>query len=447
MEMIAETACRQHNWHKKFKKYVCKVIGTVFVGLVLTQPVGAAPIALSLEDSLALALQNNADVKIAESFRDKAYWAIKQARANKNISISLTHTDTYYSVPVDISGYYSNNYFANALSLSLPLYSGGKLETQIEQALRDAKVAELNLTAAKQQLRQNVTTSYFNVLQYKKEMEVNQETVDNYTAHLKHVRDQYQIGAVAKLDVLSSQVELANAQDNLIKAQSDYAVAVASLNNMIGLPIDSEIELKDELSYVPFTATFEECIRQALDNRPEIAVYQTKITSAQADVKIAKSGYDPTVQLTLTQGWYDGDLPGLNNSNWTAGLTASMNIFDSGLNKSKVKQAEYSLTAAQEQARQQRENILLEVRQYYVSMREAEKRIDLKKVAVEQATERLNITEAQYKSGVGTNLDVFDAVLALNQAKLNNIKALYDYNTSKAQVEKAIGTAIVEKGR
>jgi len=273
-------------------------------------------------------------------------------------------------------------------------------------------------------------------------LQISQETVDNYAGHMKNVQAQYDAGMVAKSDVLASEVSLANAQNSLIKAQNNYQLAVSSLNNAIGLPLDSELKLKEDLKYEPYSLTLDDCARYAMANRPEIAEYQAKIAIARDDVKIAKSGYRPTVEFTAAQDWYDNKLPGSKNSNWLVALTLSWKIFDSGLNNAKVKQAQSSVDTALEQARQKRDAILLEVRQYYLSMQEAEKRIDTSKAAVKQAEENLRIAEVRYNAGAGTNLDVLDAVLSLNQAKTNYIQALYDYNTSKAQLDKAMGVPV-----
>lgn len=413
--------------------------------MLITQPAMAAVVELSLADSVALALQSNADIKIAQSAQEKARWALKQTQSGKGLTIDFAHTDTHYSSPAVVGSESSENIFNNQLALTIPLYSGGKLENQTEQAKLELKVADLAVQAARQQLKQTVTTYYFNVLQYRNEVKVNQETVDNYAAHLQQVQAQYRIGTVAKADVLSSQVELANAQDNLIIAQNNLQLAMAKLNNAVGLPLDSQLVLKQDFQYERYSATMEECMAYALKHRTELDEYQAKVASAQADVKIAQSGYRPTVDFSLSQSWADKDFPGLNNSDWQATLKASVNLFDSGLNKAKVKQAEQAIDTAKEQARQQRDTVLLEVREAYLSLREAEKRISTKKVAVEQAEESLMIAEARYRLGVGTNLAVKDAVVALNQAKLNNNKALYDYNTSRAQLEKAMGIPVAEK--
>ena len=421
------------------------IVGGILLILTLAQPSMAADITLTMEESIALAFKSNADIKIAETNRENANWALKQAQSNKGVTVDFSHTDTHYSSPVVIDDQTANNSFSNKLSLTIPVYSGGKLESQIEQAELAINVAEQELNAAKQLLRQNVITYYYNVLEYRNEVKVYQETVDNYEAHLKLVQSQYRTGTVAKAEVLSSQVELANAQDTLSQAKKNYDVAVAKLNNVIGLPLASQLILTQEFTYEKYPSSLEACEQYAVINRPELAKYQAKIKSAEADIKIAQSGYRPSVDFSLLQSWSDKDFPGANNGDWQASVTASMNLFDSGLNKSKVKQSEYSLDNVKEQARQQRDTVLLEVREAYLAMSEAEKRLDTKKVAIEQAEESLMIAEARYRLGAGTNLAVFDAVVALNTAKLNSNKALYDYNTSKVQLEKAMGIAVTEK--
>ncbi|MBP2645618.1 MAG: tolC 2 [Firmicutes bacterium] len=166
------------------------------------------------------------------------------------------------------------------------------------------------------------------------------------------------------------------------------------------------------------------------------------IRTRWAAVNVAKSGYRPSVSLFATEGWNDDQFAGFDNNTWSVGLTATWSIFDAGLTDSKVKQAKYGVNTAEVQAGQERDTILLEVRQYYLSLREAEKRIETTQVAVNQAQENLKIAEVRYTAGVGTNLDVLDAVLALNQSKTNYIQALYDYNTSKTSLEKAMGVAV-----
>lgn len=420
------------------------LLSPLMVVMVLSQAALAAPVELSLEDSLALALKNNHDISYAKAAREKSYWALKETEKNKGVSLNYTHSDERYNTPPASSSstYTYTTDFDNKLALSVPLYSGGKLENQIEQANLSLKVADLDIAAAKQQLRQQVIADYFTVLEYRNAVQVNQETVKNYADHLKLVKEKFEVGLVAKTDILSSQVNLAKAQDTLIQAQNNYNNAVATLNNAIGLPHNTEITLKDDFKYEQYPLTLEECLQHALVHRPEIDQYRAKVASAEFDIKIAKSGYAPTVDLTAEQDWNDAHFAGTKNSNWLIKLTTSLNLFDAGLTNTKVQQARHNAAMVADQEAQERDTILLAVRQYYLSMFEAAKRIETNKVSVNQAEENLTIEKARYDVGIDTNLDILDAVLSLDSAKKDYIQALYDYHTNKAQLEKAIGLAV-----
>lgn len=416
----------------------------VIIVMVISHSVSAGSVQLSLDDSIALALKNNYDISYAKSAREKSYWAVEEAKKNKNISIDYTHTaERYNTPPTSYSHVYTwTTDFDNQIALTLPLYTGGKLESLVDQAQIDLKVADLDIAVAKQQLKLDVVTDYFSVLEYRNEVQVDQETVNNYVDHLNLVKAKFDLGLVAKTDVLSSQVDLANAQDTLIKAQNNYNNAVATLNNAIRLPHSTELTLKDSFTYKKYPLTLEECIQYARNKRPEIAQYQAKVTSAQYDLKIANSGYLPTVDLTAEEDWNDTHLLGIKNNNWLLKLTASLNVFDSGRTNAKVQQAQHNVGMVMNKADKESDSILLDVRQYFLSMQEAEKRIDTNKVSVDQADENLTIQKVRYDVGVGTNLDLTDAVVALNSAKKDYIQALYDFNTNKAKLEKAMGLPV-----
>lgn len=430
---------------------------TISMLLFLHPTVMAAPVELSLEDSITLALQNNHDIKYAQASREKYFWAVKQTEAGKGVSLDYTHTDkrytTYSSYRVADNGsgmvyltpdsnYVGINDYDNLLALNYSLYTGGSLEGQIDQAKLALKVADLDVEVAKQQLKFDVVNDYFTVLEYRNELQVEQETVHNYEEHLNLVNDKYSAGLVDKTQVLSSEVNLAKSQDSLIKAQNNYNNAVAALNNAMGMPHDTELVLKDNFTYGQSSLTLEQCLQYAREHRPEIAQYEAKVSSAQDDVKIAKSGHLPTVDLTAEQDWNDEHLPGLKNSNWLLKLTTSFNVFDSGITDSKIKQAQHSVQMAINTRDKERDSILLDVRNYYLSMCEAEKRIDTNKVSVKQAEESLNIQKVRYDVGIGTNIDLLDAVLDLDSAKKDYVQALYDYNTNKAGLERAMGRSV-----
>ena len=139
-----------------------------------------------------------------------------------------------------------------------------------------------------------------------------------------------------------------------------------------------------------------------------------------------------------------GDRAFKNNmeDNWAAGLSANWNIFDNGVTSAQVHQADARLIQAQEQAAATSESIQLEVRQAYLTMLAAEKNIATTQVAVTQAEEDYKIAQVRYSAGVDTNLAVMDAEEKLTEARMNYYTALYDYNTSKASLDKAMGIPV-----
>ena len=116
-----------------------------------------------------------------------------------------------------------------------------------------------------------------------------------------------------------------------------------------------------------------------------------------------------------------------------------MNVFDSGVTKSNVARAKANLMAAKETYRQDTDNVELDVRNCYNTLREAEKRISTTQVAVAKAEEDYHIAQVRYEAGVGTNTDVLDAQVALNRARNNFNSSLYDYNLAKTALDTAMG--------
>ena len=438
---------RQQIWRKCL---LAVLIGGIL--LVNSSYVLAASIELSLTDSIALALKNNPIIKTTEDDKVISNWAIAEAKAKFGPSLTYSHKDTRTGLPqyslgkylsgtslanIEFGGEYTS--FGNSISVSVPLYTGGNLEGQLDQAKKKFQVAELEVKKNKQQLKLDTTTAYFDVLEALNQLQVNQESLTNLKAHLNSVQAQYEEGVVNKSDVLRSEVEVINARQDVMGAQNKYNLAMVSLKNVMSLPLTSEIKLKDNLIYQKYTFTVDDCVTYALNHRPDIIQVQAKIDIAKSGVKVAKSNNLPQVSFKGTNNWADDNFPGAKQDYWMVSLTASINLFDSGLTKAKVKGAESSLDKERDGADQIRETAVLEVSQAYLNLKVAEERIGTSKVAVDKAQEAFRINEVCYKEGVGRNLDVIDAQLALVKAKTNYNQALYDYNSSKAKLDKAMG--------
>lgn len=402
-------------------------------------------VALNLDDAMQRAFQTNPTVSIAQYELDSARASYNAARQSRGISISASHTTQrggYDDLHQDTTGLWTKgigNNHANSLSASLPIFTGGKLSGTIKQAKANYQYNQVGVQRTYNEMRSTVTNGYFTMLQADNLQKLNAESVTRLEDHLKNVQAQYDVGVVAKVDVLRSQVELANAKQTLIQAENSYQVAEANMNKIVGLPMDTTLQLDNLLVYNAYDKNMDDCLAYAAEHRPELMQAKYNVDAAKGALMVARSGHMPQVAATATQQWSDSNWPGDENGKWGVGVNVSLNVFDTGVTLSKIHGAEADLKKAEETYRDTVNAVNLDVRSNYLGLREAEKRISTTKLAVEQADEDYRIAQLRYMSGVGTNTDVLDAQVALTQAKTNYTQALYDYNTSKTALETSIG--------
>ncbi len=405
----------------------------------------AATVDLNLEKAVSLALKNNSKVKISTAELAAAKAGKEQAYGARWGSITASHSSARndsYILPS--SAERVNNNFSNKVSISVPIYSGGALEANIKSAEENYKYYQYGMDSSYQVTKYNATKGYYDVLQASNSVTLSKETVARLADHLKNTEAQFNVGVVAKADVLRSQVELADAKQTLTKAENAYDVAVASLDNIVGLPHSTVLNMSEGLEYKETNYTLENCLTYAMANRPEIHQAEASVEMAKASKTAANAGNLPQVGVEASEAWNKDKFPGSDRSNWAVGVSVSMNVWDYGVTAAKVAAAKANVVKAEEGYRQTVDTVQLDVRNNYLSMREAEKRISTSSVAVAQAEEDYRIAVIRYQAGVGTNTDVIDASVALTQAKNNYILALYDYNTYYALLEQSMGVPVGE---
>ena len=394
------------------------------------------PIELSVEDCVIMALDKNAAVKIAQTGITKARGQLYEARGALLPAIDASHTASWTR---EYDQYGNKRNFNNQVALNWKIYTGGQAEGNISQSKLLVENAGEDYRVARQSTKLNAQEAYYGFLQAINLNELNQESVERLEAHLENVMAKYRVGMVAKTDVLRSEVELANSTQELIKARNNEEVSMSTLNNVINIPIDTQVTPKEELGYQVFEQDMQSAIIYALENRPEVLRDQTSVAIAKKGISIARANQHPNIILSGAQNWLNSSYPGDDDKGWSAGVTLTFNVFDSGVTQAKVMQKKAELQAAEETSRQTVDNVILEVKTAYLNMLEAEKRIYTSSVAVEQAEEDYRIAGLQYNAGVSTILDILDSQVALTQAKTNHVNALYDFNISKARLHRAMG--------
>lgn len=432
----------------------------------------ADSVTMSLDKAIDLALENNQSITQYRADRESARWGLSATRRNKGPRLRWDFQSNYiggknYKYQ---QNYYANYHFyyndpewqavrganlteyppyhmesSNTLTLSMPLYTGGRIENQIESAEYGLYSADMNVEYAKQYVKYQAAEAYLKVLQCNEDIKVQQEAVNVLQSHLDNVQIQYEVGTVARADVLETQVQLAGYKQQLNSAWGNYETSVANLNNIIGLPVDTVMVINETLDSTPYHLNEEECIAYALEHRPDGIAAEYRVKQATANVNATKSGYRP--QLTaMMQGVAVGEKPFQSNHGdreyWQIGVNMQWDVFDNGITAAQVNQAKANEVRAESQRIQQLDQIKLEVHNAYLELVTATKNIDIVAESVKQAETFYAISQVRYIEGVDTNLNVMEAQNKLAQARSRYYNVLYSYNVSKAKLERVIGVPV-----
>jgi outer membrane protein len=408
---------------------------------------------LTLEESIKIAMERSLTLHSASMGIVGSEFRRKEAITNFLPLWTGQYGWTLYNTPVSIGAVQaaipgvitptSRDIYNFNTTLNQPLFTGGLNLATYRSAKMGVDLSKESLEQAKLDLVLQVRVGYFTILRAEKFLAVAEQQVKNFEAQLEVTKAFFDVGIVPKNDVLLAEVNLANAKQQLVTAANSLATAKASFNILLRREINTSYEVVDILRYKAFSLSFEQSLEEALRLRPEIKSAQLNIDQAKENVKIARSGFFPTISLVGNYSRFSDEFDvsgGANFSDrWTVQALATFTLWNWGNTAFKVGENKVKVTQAEDSKTQIMESITLGVKDDYLNMQVAEKNIKVAETAIEQAEENLRMTEERYKYQVATQTDVITAVTLLTQAKTNYYGALSDFNVAKAQVERDMG--------
>ncbi len=416
------------------------------------------PEALTLSSAVDMALKNHPLIRITLSGREIADALFREARAGWFPLLQFSETFTRGNNPVFVFGslleqsrFGPQNFqisalnnpeplsnFRTAIGLRQALFDQLQTYTRVTQARLGQKQADLQKAMVEQQVRFEVIRAYYGVLVASARKDVAEEAVKMAESDMKRIRDRFQKGLVVESDLLAAEVQLAEFRQQLIDAQGDMAIAYASLNTALGLPVDTPQKVTGELADKRFEAgKQEELIRLALLHRPDFIRSGYNVQLNKEGVAGAKREYLPRLDLFGNYGMSGKDLSS-GSSDYTIGASLTFNIFDPGRTAriSKARAAQSMATAEQENLAN---HIRLEVVRAYQQYISARERLVVARQVIDQATETHRIVQNRYREGLITITEVLRAETALVRARLNLVAARYDHYVSYAHVLLSVG--------
>ncbi|MGD8975433.1 MAG: TolC family protein [Desulfobacterales bacterium] len=335
-------------------------------------------------------------------------------------------------------------------SFSQPLFTGFALLNQYKIASMGLDVAEFRELITRQDVILDAKNAYFSILKAAKLVDVAEDNVKQITAQKEVAENMYQVGMSPLNDLLQSQVQLANAKQQLITAINNLDVAKSQFNTLLRRPVNTPVAIADILDYTPFEQDINYCLAYAEDNREEIDVADLEVQIAEKDYNLTKRDYYPTVNLTgtHTQRGTDWEVNGgtgiADKEFWDIRATATWDFWQWGRTTYGVREKLNRIAQAKYRKEQILDNIELQVKEAYLRTKESEKNITTVEKAIEQARENLRITEERFKEQVSTATDVLVAQTLLVETMTNYYNALYDYKIAKAVLYRAIGQEVLE---
>ncbi|HLV79338.1 MAG TPA: TolC family protein [Chthonomonadaceae bacterium] len=464
---------------------------------------------LSLEDAVAIALATNRSLALAGEQVLLAQGRTAEARAAFNPTVGGTFTFLRYnkgqSVTFGTQHIVVLQQYQEQLGIqaTLPVDIAGLLHTATRQAQFQEVAARLDVNRARNQIVSDVKTAFYNVLRAQALVTVATETLNDDLARLSDAQKRYTAGIAARFDVIRAQTDVASAQQQLIQARSNVSLALASLNNTIGIDVNSPTAVTDQgavetppgvappnappatpqgitpqtpeggappqtppansagavppatppgstpappaaiqtsFDTLDLGPTYNAALQEALRLRPEIMESEASIAAAQQGITLARRSELPGLGLSYGLTYVPNTTTfSANNLTGLFTATLSVPIFDGSLARARVEQARANVATAETDRRQTVDLVNLQVRQAYLNLLQSRDRVAVANQALAEAQESYRLARVRYNAGVTTLLEVSDAQAALSTAESNQVNALYDYNNNRALLDQAIG--------
>lgn len=343
----------------------------------------------------------------------------------------------------------SNAFFAD-LGASQVFYAGGAIAAAGEEARAGRTAFEASYETARQELALAIHRTYYATLFAGELVTVRRASLDQLTSHLKITRERFEQGAASEYEVLRAEVELANNRPLLVAAENQQAEARDRLTRLLGLDPDQPVDVRGVLPVPEPVASGPSSLEAAADKRPELATARARERAAEAALRAARAQRRPTASwvahLFATSPEYlvatDSD-PKING---LAGVLVRFPLLTGGERHARIAGAEATLAEARAETRDLEGAIALEVRLARHGIAEAEAVLAAQGRVTEQAEKALQIARVRYGNGLGTQLEVTDAQLALAEARVRRLRTLADRAVADAELRRALGRSLLTKG-
>jgi outer membrane protein len=280
-----------------------------------------------------------------------------------------------------------------------------------------------------------VKEAYYGLALSNRLVQVNQQALDRALVNLRSAKGFFDVGTQPKSAVTRAEVDVATGQLNLITAVNNVNIFRLTLNQLMGIPINTPTEIVDNLAYIPVKYEPKDLLNETFARRPEYKQIKAQYEQADYTVKQQFRNFFPNVVAQGTYGSAGSDM----NEAYSYGLQLNWTIFDGGNKIALYKQAIAQRDAALARVRDTELTIWQQVERAYVTVQQAEESIGAAQKGVESADENFRLSQGRFDAGVANIIELTDAQLALTTAQSQVAQALAAYWIATVELDRFIG--------
>jgi len=430
------------------KSFLCF---TLFVTILIIRPIYSQQVkgdSLTIDEAIKQTLSNQPLISEAIEQIDAVNAKIKEQKSNyyPNVESNLSYVYIGPLISLTFPGLGNfdfntlNNYNMN-VNAKEDLYDFGRRDAAMELIKSYKLSAEEKVNLIKSNLGYQTIQIFYTILFLEKSIEVKNEQINTLNDHLEIAKKKVESGSSTDFDVLTTEVRVASAQNELIDLQNALNKGKIYLRSLIGYNGERPTNLSGDFTINIPTINEDSLLSSAFSLRPEIKLARENENSAKLSTQVAELGNMPALSVGLNYGIENGLFPDLKvlRGTWAADITANIPIFDGYKTDARKEEAEVDLKSSTQEILVQERKIKAEVQAAEADLKTSISKLNTTQVQVKHAIEAVSRAEVQYKDGVITNLDLIDAETALAEAKLLYLQVLYKNVVNKYALDQVVG--------
>lgn len=399
-------------------------------------------------DAVRLALKNNHQLNENKAKVQESYWNRWEARSNHLPTVKLGYTkmrdDEENVIPAGIVGpqevvIQPLEIGSQSVDVSLPLFTGGALFSGSKIAGTNYKMSKLSLLEQEELIKYKTIEAYYNVVKLQGIVDITSATKTLIDENIRITNKMYELGMVKMSDKLKAEVSSMEMDQQIISAKQGLELSKTNLSISIGQSLKSEVVLNKEIPRVNFTKSEKEAIKYAKENRANYLSIMMTEKMAKWGVRASRGGYFPSVAGVFHWEKSDEESMFSRSESWRAMLTVSYELPLGLSNVAKVQKAKAKLKQTEEIIKQIETGIEVEVKANFLNYNLSNKKLSIAEKQVKASLEGFNATNASYKTGNSTQIELIDARNSYKNAQINLIATKIDHYISYNKLLQSCG--------